>query len=212
MPVTELAILPLTSQADLYSSSFLAKLLQSQKVMANALGTSGRRFTYYQGIEDPRNLYLIGDWESPAEHWEQFIPSAQNQALLELLKDEFDIEGIEMYHVDVACAEVPVGAEVVSIGWHRVRKEDKEGFERVFAECRGWLDGYVSGDEKPAGGWRVEKDPERQDGEEWVLFCGWNSVEEHTRFAQTEAFEKYSRIRDRVQEFQLKHGKRLELS
>lgn len=211
MPVTELAIIRLAPGVSIANKSFRDKLLRSKEVMENALNLTGRRFVYYQGVEDPQVIYLLGDWQSPEEHWKEFIPSAENQGLLEMLKDDFDIATIEMYHVDTPIVNVPTGTEVMSIGWHRVRAQDKEAFETRFAECKQWLDHYVSQDTKPGGGWRIEKAAGRQEEEEeeWVLFCGWKTVEEHKGFSSTEDFNKYSRIRDFVQEFNVKHGQRI---
>lgn len=212
MPVTELAILPLGPRVDPSDESFRAKLLRAREVMETALGMSGRRFVYFQGVEDPRVLYLLGDWRSPAEHWDHFIPGPENQELLALLGGELDLSRIEMYHVDVPIADVPADAHVISIAWHRVRGDDKAAFEQSFSECRKWLDEYVSGHDKPAGGWRVEKAAGMENEEEWVLFGGWKTVDEHNGFAKSEAFQKYERIRDVVQGIRLKHGTRMELN
>lgn len=226
MPVTEVATLPLLPHVDITDETFLAKLRQTQQVMAttpSAHAAQGehrrgrRRFVYYQGIEDPRVLYLLGDWSSPAEHRDVFLPSPANQALLALVTPDVDMSRIEMHHVDVPAAHVPSDAEVLSIARLRVRGEDKGAFEARFDECRGWLDRYVSWGRKPAGGWRIEKAPSssgkegEEDEEEWVLLCGWVSVEEHQKFADAEGFAKFDRIREFLQGFETKHGKRIDL-
>lgn len=75
------------------------------------------------------------------------------------------------------------------------------------------MDDYVGKMDKPAGGWRIEKTPgrEEEDDDECVLFAGWKSVEEHSGFATTENCEKDERIRDFVHGFQVKHGTRIEV-
>lgn len=217
MPVTELATLPLSSRVtNISDEDFRAKLRATIQTMENALGIPGRRFVYYQGVENERSLYLLGDWRSAAEHWEDFIPSAANQDQLALVRDSFDLPGVEMHHVDVPIDQVPTDAEVLSIERHRVRAGEKRVFEERFKECRAWLDRYVSREGKPVGGWRIEKAAAKEEGEaeeeeEWVLFCGWESVEEHGRFAGTEGFKQYARIQEFVQSFEVKHGKRIAL-
>lgn len=234
MPVTEVAILPLHPGVDPSDeTSFLAKLRHTKQVMENALGVPGRRFVYYyhQGVEsdvndhvdDTRTLYLLGDWQSAAEHRDEFLPSPANQAQLALVEDIFDLPRVDMFHVDVPAGQVPTDAEVLSIGRLRVRAGDKVAFEERFgSECKPWLDRYVSREKKPAGGWRIEKatastttaTPGREkmeEDDEWVLFCGWESVEEHMKFAGTEGFERHGRIRELVQGFEVKHGKRIAL-
>lgn len=212
MPVTELAILRLAPGADLSDATLRAKLGRAKTVMENALDISGRRFVYYQGVEDPRALYLVGGWQSAAEHWGQFIPSPENQELLVLLRDELDIPRIEMYHVDVPNAEIPAEANVLSFEWHRVLRDvDRAAFEARFLECRKWLDEYLSTADKPAGGWRIEKAAGREEEDEWVLFTGWKSVEEYMGFAGTSHFEKYRQIRELTRGFEVKHGIRIQV-
>lgn len=212
MPVTEVAILPLSPSVDLSDEAFRAKLRKTQRIMANAFGTpSRRRFVYYQGVEDPRSLYLLGEWDSAAEHWDEFLPSPENQEQLALLQDDLDIPSIEMHHVAVPMAQVPIDAAVISIGRHRVRPEDQMAFEESFEACRPWLDGYVRREKKPAGGWRIEKATGKEAEEEWVLLGGWDSVEEHGKFADADGFEKYARIKEFVQGCEVRHGKRIAL-
>jgi len=47
--------------------------------------------------------------------------------------------------------------------------------------------------------------------EEWALFSGWDKVDNHMGFAQTEGFKEYGGIRDWVDGFDVKHAQRLEL-
>lgn len=53
-----------------------------------------------------------------------------------------------------------------------------------------------------AGGWRIDKDGE---DEEFVLFTGWNKVEEHFGFAESEAFEEFEKIKSLVKGAEIKH-------
>ncbi|ROV90923.1 hypothetical protein VMCG_09964 [Cytospora schulzeri] len=209
MSVTELAILRLAPGVNILDAGFRAKILRSKQVMETALGIPGRRFVYYQDAEDPMVLYLLGDWQSTDEHWNEFIPSPENQELLELLKHDLDVPSIEMYHVDIPAAKVPTGANVISIGWHKVRQNDKVAFETTFWECKKSLDEDARRDMKPAGGWRVEKAVGQQETEEFVLFCGRESVDEQLGFSTRRFPKDYGRIREFVQEYDIKHGNRI---
>lgn len=211
MPVTELAILPLAPGVGLSDKGIRGRLLRSKQVMETALGIPGRRFVYYQGVEDPTVLYLLGDWLSTDEHWKDFIPSPENQELLEILKHDLDIPRIEMYHIDLPAADVPTEANAIGIGWHTVRQDDKTSFDRRILDIKGWLKEGVSGEMKPAGGWRVEKASGQQGSEEFVLFCGLEDVDKHLGFAKTLTFEKCDRIRDLVQDVSVQHGTRIDL-
>lgn len=216
MPVTEVAILPLLPGVDVNHHSVRDKLRYTQQVMENALGVPGRRFVYYQGLTDTgsstkNELYLLGDWQSAAEHRDEFLPSPANQAQLARVADLFDLARVDLFHVDVPASQVPTDADadVLTIGRHRVRVraggEDKAAFEvRFVKECRelGRHGGRDFGDKPPVGGWRIEKDAaatttttnavpgkeNAEEEEEWVAFCGWESAEERIKFASTKWF------------------------
>lgn len=212
MPVTEVAILPLLPGVDVNHYSVRDKLRYTQQVMENALGVPGRRFVYYQGMDAGKHeLYLLGDWQSAAEHRDEFLPSPANQAQLAWVADLFDLARVDLFHVDVPAAQLPTDADVLTIGRHRVpvgaRGEDKAVFEaRFIKECRELCRHYGrDGDKKPpVGGWRIEKDAaaasaaaatgavagkeDAEEEEEWVAFCGWESAEERIKFAGTKWF------------------------
>lgn len=202
MPVTELAILHLSPGATIDNEPFRAKLQRTIQVMQNALGGSGRRFAYYHDVGDPQVLFLLGDWESPSEHWDQFIPSPENQQLLVLLQDDVDIPSIRMYHVGVPNAEVPMDTQFMSVEWCRVRKEDRVAFE---SRAR------VQGGKPAAAGWRIERDPDMAEDEEFILFRGWRSSDEASQSGTLEAVPRDERTRGLLQSHQAKLGIRIDL-
>jgi hypothetical protein len=108
---------------------------------------------------------------------------------------------------------VPSGAEwvftapAISCIRHLVPKEKKAGFIEEFNEVRGLLEDFT----KPygvVGGWRIEKEDEER--EEWVLFSGFESVENHTEFAKTEGIVKYREIVGFASGFEVKHPRAAE--
>lgn len=125
-----------------------------------------------------------------------------------------DEEKMQMWHLDHdVFAAAPSGAEwvfaapVVSCNRHFVPKEKKTSFIEKLNEVRGLLEDFT----KPygvVGGWRIEKEAEEK--EEWVLFSGFDSVENHMEFAKTEGFAKYREIVGFVSGFEVKHLKAVE--
>lgn len=96
MTVTELAILPithsLTKEFPALPPHLIQKLQTAKSVLEKA---SGRAFYYFQQVEDTSIIYILGSWESVAAHRE-FLPSVENQRLLELLKDDIVMPGKEV--------------------------------------------------------------------------------------------------------------------
>lgn len=208
--VTELATLRLAPGTAVSTPSLQAHLARAKEVLESALGIK-RRFNFYQDTRDPSVLYIIGEWGSPAEHWDDFVPSAENQELLELLQDE--IEGIEMYHVDVPNADVP-SMEVVNLAWFTVRREDKDAFEEHWTGFGRLTNKLATHDERRgtsqrAGGWRVEKEESKHesDDEEWVMF----SVDRDGQHGGTEASEISSRMKELSKECKHGHAKLVEI-
>jgi quinol monooxygenase YgiN len=214
MPVTELAILPLThnltQETPNLPASVKQKLISAKLVLQKA---SGHKFYFFQQVEDPSIIYIIGSWESPQAH-ATFLPSTENQKLLELFKDdiiaeETDGKKMTMWHLD---ADVFSGvneedkplftAPVISLNRHFVPGDKKAGFVKKFDEVKGLLEDFTT-PYQVVGGWRIEKEEEGKD--EWVLFSGFGSVENHHEFAKTEAFVRYREIVEFVGGFELRH-------
>lgn len=209
MTVTELAILPLIDPTNSFPGALIDKLKTARTVLETA---SGHKFYYFQQIEDPSFIYLLGRWDSVATH-QEFLPSVENQKLLELLKHEISINGIRMWHLDAdiftpaEMTQLVLEAPTISCNRHFVSAGKKEDFEQQFQEVKSILDEYT----KPysaIGGWRIEK--ETNEKEEWVLFSGFESVDHHTAFAKTDGFAEYKKIVGFVEGFELKHLKRIE--
>jgi heme-degrading monooxygenase HmoA len=217
MAVTELALLHLLPPTNATDASLLSHLRQAKSAME---ASSGFPFHFFHCLEDPSLIFILGGWPSVQYHMEEWIPSKENQELLEVLKDEVEVE--YMFHLDLDRKEreVPVGTVVMAFGRHFIRSGEKEGFERVFEEVKGKLEGFIGGKERVVGAWRVDwgyvngeapKGHEKEK-EEWVLFTGWESKERHMEFAQTEEFMAYSRIRAFVEGADTKHGVKMEVA
>ena len=130
--------------------------------------------------------------------------------LLKLFKDDIIMDKMAMWHLDSdiftidssAGEKSVVTAPTISLNRHFVPKEKKSAFEAKFTEVRGLLEDFTK-PYKVVGGWRIEK--ESVEKEEWALFSGFESVDHHLAFAETEEFEKYKGIVEFVGGFDVKH-------
>ncbi|KAH8804639.1 hypothetical protein F5884DRAFT_680955 [Xylogone sp. PMI_703] len=210
MTVTEFAILHLSTppQEGKLPAAFLERLTTAKQVLDKA---SGYNFHFFQQVEDPSLVYIIGRWESVAAHG-VFLPSDENKRLLDLLKDDIDIPSIILYHLETDVYDISEEADkkqvfeapTISCNRHFVPAAKKEGFIKTFQEVKGLLQDFTN-PFKVIGSWRIEK--ESEDKEEWVLFSGFNSVEHHYEFPKTEEFAKYREIVNFVDGFEVKHLK-----
>jgi quinol monooxygenase YgiN len=204
MAVTELAILPLIPNVLVSSPAPVENLKRAKQVLESS---SGYNFNFFQQIEDSAVLYIIGAWSSTAAH-EAFLPSSQNQSLVDSVKGYIDTENILMYHLglDAEATPLPIDAPTISINRHFIKNGQREAFQKRFEEVEVLLQDYTR-PRHVAGGWRMEKEIESK--EEWVLFSGFDSVEHHQGFAKTDEFQRYRSIVEYVDSFEVKHMRRL---
>ena len=207
MTVIELAILHTLPGGDskVPSEQLLVNLKKAKQVLEDS---SGYPFNFFQQIEDPTVVYIVGAWSSTAEH-EASLPSSQKLALLDLFKGQIDIENILMYHLELDgdASPLPLNEPAISVNRHFIKHGQRDAFGKRFEEVKPLLQDYT----KPrpvAGGWRIEK--EAEDKEEWVLFSGFDSVEHHIGFSKMDEFQKYRGIVEYVDGFELKHMRRME--
>ncbi|KAF2255965.1 hypothetical protein BU26DRAFT_512895 [Trematosphaeria pertusa] len=210
MAITEMALLHLSEGTTADDASLRSKLTKAKTVMQTY---TGRTFYIMQQIEDPSFLYVIGEWESLDQHMNGFIPSADNQALLESLKDELAVDWL--LHIDAPHTALPLpktdaekekalkGELIYSIGRHFIKTGEKDKFQETFDANKKYPMEYVT--EGSIGyGWRVDKE---EHNEEFVLWGPWKSVDQHLGFAKTEGFAKYAKIRDHLDGADIKHAK-----
>jgi quinol monooxygenase YgiN len=214
MAVTEVALLRILPGGTAEDPKLRSNLAYAKDVMQRYTNNT---FYYFQQIEDPSYIYIIGEWESLDQHMNRFIPSAGNQALLERLKDQLTVEWL--LHADVSHASLPLpkteaemtnareGKLAMSVGRHFVKDGQRENFQNTFDANRAKLQDYVT-EGTIGGGWRVDKEDDKA---EWFLMCPWTSVEQHLDFAKTEDFQKYAQIKERLESADVKHAKLLDI-
>lgn len=94
-----------------------------------------------------------------------------------------------------------MSAPVVSISRYFVEAGRKAEFEVVFKAGVQDLGAHIA----PltyAGGWRIDKEDE---DEEFVLLAGWNTVEDHYKFAGSEASREFGKIKGTLKSAEIKH-------
>ena len=96
---------------------------------------------------------------------------------------------------------IPLNAPVIAVSRYFVDPAKKADFDPAFKHGAPFLSTHTA----PftySGGWRIDKEGE---DEEFVLFSGWNKVEDHFGFAETEAFKEFGKIKDALKGAEIKH-------
>ncbi|KAF2101333.1 hypothetical protein NA57DRAFT_72776 [Rhizodiscina lignyota] len=218
MPVTELAVFRLNPGITLDHPTLHSLLSRGKVAMESFQSSKGnpKKFYFLQQTEDPSCIYIVGWWDSVAEHMNEFIPAPENQSIMNEMK-EAKLDSLDYFgHFDCDQEKIAVEAPVVSVGIHKVAKEKKEAFEKKFDEVKGKLDDYMWKGTKPVAGWRLDLPKEEAESEnameQFVLFCGWDSLERHTKdFISSEGATEYRQIAKFVDSFDIKHARVVEL-
>lgn len=171
-------------------------------------------------VEDPSYLYLLGGWDSVETHVERWIPSKTNQDIMAGLQE--DIEVVWLQHLDVTpifqsppstyqeggSSVVPLSAPVIAISRYFINPGKKDEFQSVYSASKYHLDAFA----KPwtiAGGWRLDpetREEENSEKDEFVLFSGWGAVEDHFKFAESEGFKDFGKIKEFLEGAEIKHA------
>ncbi|XXH00633.1 hypothetical protein Hte_006981 [Hypoxylon texense] len=206
MAVTELAWLKCASEAVTANgeeATNSALNVQDEWCARNApkmpKGRENRGVGFFQQVEDPTVTLLTAHWESVEQH-KTWIGSPENQTVFPALGDHFQLEKTIFFHLDdvelfkkedadgaISLLEGPV----ISVGRLTIAAKNRQAFDRGWNEVKGIIETFAKPNAVKSG-WRIEKeDPEL---EEFVLACGWPSVERHGEFATTEGFQKYASV------------------
>ncbi|EDU39921.1 hypothetical protein L13192_02008 [Pyrenophora tritici-repentis] len=216
MTITEIALLRLYPTTSLVTPDLRSKLAHAATVMRQH---TSRPVYYLQQIEDPSYIYIITEWESLASHMEDFIPSPANQNLLQSLQGLLTVEWL--WHIETPLSDLPLpvtqaeaeveaavnGQRVWSLIRHVIKADEKHRFQGHFDTKKGYLQDFVT-EGNIGGGWRVDGEGGK---DEFVLICPWKSVEQHVEFGKTEGFGEYARIRECVEEVDIRHGMLLDI-
>ncbi|KAK4043477.1 hypothetical protein C8A01DRAFT_43603 [Parachaetomium inaequale] len=228
MPVTEFALLHLTTTPPpaeslppnpknpilptLASAMHIQSTWHATAFPALPSSAADRAAVWFAQVEDPSWLLTTARWASVDAHWD-WIRSAENAGVMTGLEEGGYIVGGDtvLWHVG---GEIFGGgggslleSPVVSVTRMFVARGDRGRFAGKFGEVRGVLEGYA-GPNLVRFGWR-EDGEEGAEEDEFVLVCGWESVEQHFGFAEAEGFGRYGELRELIARTDLKHYKRL---
>ncbi|KAJ5999651.1 hypothetical protein N7481_000060 [Penicillium waksmanii] len=195
MPVTEIALLHLKTPTP--SDPLKAVFLEAQQEQSQY---SGHRVNFLRSLDDQRDFFLLGGWESVALHCGEWVASEINQRLLAKLKDEVDIG--YMFHLDVdPSTPIPISAPVIGVVRCFIEKDNKEEFDHLFKAGLSDLEKFTA--PHPCfGGWRIDKEGE---DEEFILLSGWNSVEHHHEFHKSELSKEFAKTKSVIKNTEVKH-------
>lgn len=150
----------------------------------------------FQQVEEPGIYLLTAHWESVDEH-HRWQASEESGVVFGCLKDHFLWEKTTFFYLEDSAIFAPstAGADtsllhspVISVGRWVVASQNRAAFAGKRETVQGLLDAFA----KPysvKGGWRME---EQDRDQEFVVACGWPTVEGHGEFATTEDFGAYS--------------------
>jgi hypothetical protein len=185
MPVTELALLRTKKQ--LSPQSALHQAQQAQKDF------STYPVNLLIPLDDSSSIYLVGGWDSPGQHYNEWIPSSTNQELLRILQDEVEVGW--MFHIDVApgtcmARAMKTGSStcVVSVVECSVGPRKRADFCRA---CEALELRVGSG--LFCGGWKIEGDEDV-----FVMFCTGRDEEGVALLAESGEFDMMKGLSDDV--------------
>ncbi|KAK1977147.1 hypothetical protein LZ30DRAFT_601939 [Colletotrichum cereale] len=217
MAVTELALLPFKEPLteELKELMDYCQTVQDTWVLRQEPGLPPTRVdrgtAILQQVEDPSVILIAAQWDSPQAHGE-WIASPENQNVMAKLTPHIHVEGpravLKAEGKKKTEDEPPslLTAPVLSVGRFGVRSEKKEDFTKKYAEAK-WVVEEAARPYPVRGGWRIEKAAE--DLEEFVMYCGWSTVEQHKAIAQHEGFKEWAGIQEFVTGTDIWHYQRI---
>lgn len=167
----------------------------------------------FQQVEDPANILISARWDSVAAHW-QWIQGDENQKIMGELGAYIASDNVVLLHLDnpdIFSSPASQGrtslqdSPVISISRIYVDPQAKDQFSARFEEAKRALEDFVA-PHIVRGGWREDKEDESK--EEFVVFCGWESLEKHGEFKAHPTASKYRSILELATGTDMKHYKR----
>lgn len=96
---------------------------------------TGHNFHFLQQVEDPSFVYLLGEWESIAQHNEVFHATKVFQNALPIMSNFIDFQW--QCHFDFLLADVQLDAPVLWLEMHVVKNGKRERTLRNASERTG---------------------------------------------------------------------------
>lgn len=223
MAVTEFALLPLKSRGDLPAelATLLEQAQQTQDEWVLSRNPSlpkdrtARGTAMYQQLEDPSVLLITAQWPSPDGH-KEWISSSENTSAMGQLQPYLDLEGdkhVGLFHLDAEILtdydpetqKTALSAPIISVGRFTAKDGTREDFQKAFDGAK-WVVEDVSKPYPLRGGWRIEK---KKDKEEFITFCGWESVDHHMSALKHENWSEWTAMQEFFERADIRHYKRV---
>ncbi|PYI27618.1 hypothetical protein BP00DRAFT_429174 [Aspergillus indologenus CBS 114.80] len=211
MPTIALTQLHLSSPLPPPSSSSSTATATTSHPLHNHLPNLPKT-TIYTQLEDPNTIYLLH--EDPTTNTTT-TTTTNNQ--IPTTTPEITITPKSTQRIDLPTPTLPLTAPVLAIGRYFVRPGQRAEFQRALEAGKAHLEAFTA-PYPLVGGWAETPraaggaDADTDDGAaaEFVLFSGWEAVERHFAFAETEGFKEFARIKEFMEGAEIKHAVRWE--
>ncbi|KAL4924132.1 uncharacterized protein BDV17DRAFT_275461 [Aspergillus undulatus] len=169
-------------------------------------------------LEDPSYIYILGGWDSVAQHMDEWIPSFTNQEIMGGLREHVDL--VWLQHLDLDPGD-PLHGETVEgipytdivVGFARMfiapGRGNRQRFTTTWAEIKHLLRKF-EWPRDAVGAWRIdcELDDDGNRKEEFVVFVGWDSIDESFSLSEDKGNDEVHRLlRENTVGWELKHAK-----
>jgi hypothetical protein len=171
MAIIELAHVQLKDGITASDPDLLKNLKEVKRVIE---GYSRLPTLFFEQIDDPTVIFVVGAWPSKETHERGFTGSPQQGQILELVKDQMDIDW--MHYMEIDQDDIPVHAPVLSVVKATLPKYvNREAFVQNMEQTT-W--GVENGPHGAIGSWNIRKDKHEPDVR--VHFSGWDSIDDAT--------------------------------
>ncbi|KAL1301659.1 hypothetical protein AAFC00_005879 [Neodothiora populina] len=197
MPIAELATIPLKAGTNIVDQSSQTGGAFKSAVIDVVSKQEGFQTLFYgREVESPDVAQLIVNWESLEAH-QKFMKVPAYQPMVEKLTALMD-GGLSMTHFDFpssAAQAIPLSAPVTEMATFYVNFEDKASYQSIIEKFSSSISEF-----KPVGflgvasGWSLE-DVEHEglgagkQGKAILLILGWQSVDAHKAYNETDHFK-----------------------
>lgn len=211
MVATEIVTIPVKAGADFNDPN--NSVTKTWNDLLRIIGTQDgvQEIWYGPGVETPTDVQMFINWEKVEDHY-KFMGSRDYAPMVERIKTIADGE-LNLFHVEFTAAgaqRVALGApvtELVTIHAQSKNSELTNGAQK-FAEV---LNKDAQGFLGITSGWSIEDvEHEKLEGKGKILFLaiGWQSIEAHMAFRETEAFKNnIGLLREGVKASEMHHVK-----
>lgn len=207
LEICQLKVKPNLSPAD---PTLLSALSTARTELKEKVYNTNSRF--YQCVEDPTLIYILGVWPSLARHGE-FLASPARSEILDSQEELFNFGWILHMEIgDRGMDELPLDAPVMAIT--RLFMKDGEEHVKACEEIERKYREVVAEGRRPwnvVDGWRIDCENGKNEG---VMITGWESVETHEAFTKRtrEKHPEYGSVTQHYERMEVRHARNMELS